>query len=176
MKRNLFTLPLAWLLLAGCMPDLSSERPPERIYWLEAATVADPPPVSLRLDVVPGLNSDRIWVLEPDQRLNFYAGAYWPDNLQPLLESLLARALNAEAQQPEVAVLVERFFAVSRGEGAAPSIELAATIQSDAGRCRIERTGQADTARLRDIVAGHQALLNALTLAVAEFGRTGRCP
>jgi hypothetical protein len=176
MHRILLSLPLVWILLTGCMPDLTSERPPERIYWLEPATIDDPPPVNLRLGVVPGLDSDRIWVLEADQRLNFYAGAHWPDNLQPLLESLVSRSLNADSRGRDIDVLIERFFAVSQGEAAVPRIELAATLASADDRCRFERSQSSGSGRLRDIVAGHQALLDSLTDAVADFARTGRCP
>ncbi len=176
MKRLLPALPLTWLLLAGCMPDLTSERPPERIYWLEAVTIEAPPSMRLRVGVVPGLDSDRIWVLEEDQRLNFYAGAHWPDTLQPLLESLISRSLNASLRNPELTVLIERFFAVSRGAGVPPRIELSASFRSADTLCRFERARSADSERLRDIVAGHQLLLNELVEAVAGFGRSGRCP
>lgn len=178
MSRMLRALSLVLMLalVAGCMPDLTSERPPERIYWLEAAIIDDPPPVRLAVDVVPGLDSDRIWLLEEDQRLNFYAGAHWPDSLQPLLQSLIARSLNASARGPDLQVLIERFFSVSRGEGLPPGIELTATFRSSAGLCRFQRARSAASGRLRDIVAGHQLLLNDLIEALAAFGRSGRCP
>ena len=173
MLRILLFLSLA--VLCGCMPDLTSERPPERIYWLEAVTIENPPPIGLSVSVVPGLDSDRIWVLEEDQRLNFYAGAHWPDSLQPLLQSLFSRSLNVSAGNPDLEILIERFFAVSRGEGLPPGIELTATLRSPDALCRFERTHPADSGRLRDIVAGHQLLLNELIEAVAAYGRTGRC-
>jgi hypothetical protein len=169
-------LSLSWLLLAGCMPDLKSERPPERIYWLESATVEDPPVLDLSVDVVPGLNSDRIWLLEPDQRLNFYAGVYWPDHLQPLLESLISRSLPASDDGLQMGILIERFFAVAEGEGNPPRIELVAELSSAASSCKVALSQRSASSRLRDIVAGHQTLVDELIVAIAAFGRSGRCP
>ena len=88
MERRLMRLPLFLLLAVGsasCIPDLKSDLPPDRIYWLEVPELQDPPAVDLQLSVVPGLDSDRIWLLQRDQRLNYYAGAYWADNLRPWL-------------------------------------------------------------------------------------------
>ena len=167
---------LIFVLLGGCMPDLKSDLPPDRIYWLEVPEVADSPAVNLELAVVPGLDSDRIWLLQLDQRLNFYAGAYWPDNLSPLLESLLRRALTSERSGLDVQVLIERFFAVERGEGLAPEVELRARFEADGVHCRFETVEAVADNRLRDVVAGHQQVLEALAAALAQFARTGRCP
>jgi hypothetical protein len=75
-----------------------------------------------------------------------------------------------------VDILIERFFAVEQGEGDPPDIVVSARLDSGDERCRFEAVRPAATARLRDIVAGHQKLLDELTAAVAEFGRSGRCP
>ena len=176
------TLPLSLpavllaVLLGGCMPDLKSDLPPDRVYWLEVPQIADPPGVDLRLSVVPGLDSDRIWLLQQDQRLNFYAGAYWPDNLRPLLESLLLRSLDARPDGAEMVVLVERFFAVEVGSGVLSDVEVRALLESAGTRCRFEHIGSLEGDRLRDVVAGHQSALEALADAVAGFARSGRCP
>lgn len=171
-------LPLSLLiaiLLGGCMPDLRSDLPPDRVYWLEVPEVADSPAVDLQLAVVPGLDSDRIWLLQQDQRLNYYAGAYWPDNLAPLLESLLRRALDSQRSGPDVAVLIERFFAQEVGAGLAPEVVVRALFEANGKRCRFEMVTALDDARLRDVVAGHQRVLEGLAAALAEFARTGRC-
>ena len=162
-------------LLGGCMPDLKSDLPPDRVYWLEVPELADPPAVGLKLAVVPGLDSDHIWLLQQDQRLNYYAGAYWPDNLRPLLDSLLSRALNTQPSGTEVAVLVERFFAVEAGGGAPPEVEVRALLEAGGTRCRFVRVEPLGGDRLRDVVAGHQSALEALAGAVAELARTGSC-
>jgi hypothetical protein len=176
MNRSLFLALWSCLLLPGCMPDLKSERPPERIYWLEPVAIADPPAVSPRVQVVPGLDSDRVWLLESDQRLNFYAGVRWPDSLPRLLASLISRSLDSQVREPKVDILIERFFAVEQGGGDPPDIVLSARLDTGDERCRFEAVRPAATARLRDIVAGHQTLLDELTAAIAEFGRSGHCP
>ncbi len=170
------TFLLLALPLAGCMPDLKSDLPPDRVYWLEVPEVTDPPAVDLIVAVVPGLDSDRIWLLEQDQRLNYYAGAYWPDNLRPLLASLLERALDPQRSAGEVRVLIERFFAVDVGDGVPPEVTVRALLESESGRCRFERVETLADARLRSVVAGHQQALDRLAAALAEFARTGRCP
>jgi hypothetical protein len=181
MIRRRFHLPefLAALLttaaLAGCMPSLESSEPPARSYWLDAADAAGPVRVTVHLSVVPGLDTERIQVLEPDQRLNYYAGAYWVENLEPLLESVLDRSLNGPGDQQHAVSLevsVERFFAVSLGEGGAPDVVLTADYRGVVGigvHCAFDERVRAGSARLRDIVAAHQALVDDLAGALAGF-------
>jgi ABC-type uncharacterized transport system auxiliary subunit len=185
---------LRWLMLtlalasaAGCMPSLESGEPPERVYWLEPVDVTSSVSVQVDVSVVPGLEGDRIWILQPDQRLNYYAGAFWADSVAPLLSSVLDRSLNgagAVAQGVAVEVLIERFFAVEAPGGAPPEIELAARIRGTASEpvvCLIRETRRAGSSRLRDIVAAHQALTEELARAVARFaasqaeGRAASC-
>ena len=156
--------------------ELKSDTPPDRTYWLETTDIADSPALHLRVSVVPGLDSDHIWLLETDQRLNFYAGAFWPDNLQPLLESLMRRSLRAHRGGQEIEVLIERFFAVETGTDLPPDVTLRALVSDPERSCRFESARTASTGRLRDIVAAHQALLDGFTSAVAELARTGQCP
>jgi uncharacterized lipoprotein YmbA len=174
MTRFVILTALA-VTLAGCMPDLRSEHPPQRTYWLEPATVADAPSVSVRVSLVPGLDTDRIQVLEPDMRLNHYAGAFWADNLEPLLSSLLDRSLDREGGQP-VEVVVERFFAVAGAAGAPPTVEVRALIDTDSRQCTFEWRTTAASDRLRDIVAAHQEGVDRLTAAVADAVGAGPCP
>ena len=174
------TLPLLLLssaaFLCGCMPELKSDLPPDRVYWLEPPDLLDPPALDLRLSVVPGLDSDRLWILQRDKRLNYYAGAYWPDNLRPLLESLLIRALDSQSTAAGVHVLVERFFALEVGGGVPPDVVVRALFESEGVSCRFEHAESLSDDRLRDVVAGHQRALDALATAVATLVRTGRCP
>ena len=176
MTKHTLTALLLTVLLAGCMPDLKSDLPPDRIYWLEVPEVGDTPAVDLWLDVVPGLDSDRVWLLQRDQRLNYYAGAYWPDNLRPLLSSLLSRSLAANSAGTDLSVLVERFFAVEVAEQVPPEVVVRAVFESAEQRCRFEWVQSAGGERLREVVAGHQRALDALAAALAEFVQTGRCP
>jgi uncharacterized lipoprotein YmbA len=173
--RSVSLFSLVTALLGGCIPDLKSDLPPDRVYWLEVPEITDAPAVELSLSVVPGLDSDRIWLLQQDQRLNYYAGAYWPDNLRPLLESLLIRSMGEQNSDSQMHVLVERFFALELGDGVPPEIEVRALLHSEGVRCRFERRDSAGGDRLRDVVAGHQRVLDELAAALAEFARTGHC-
>ena len=181
MKRVVIGALIFFTLLGGCMPDLKSDLPPDRIYWLEVPETSgsadgDIPAVDLSLTVVPGLDSDRIWLLQQDQRLNYYAGAYWADNLGPLLDSLLRRALNAQRSGVDVYLLIERFFAREVADGLPPEVELRARFGADGVHCRFDALEGLNEDRLRDVVAGHQRVLDQLAAALAQFVRTGRCP
>lgn len=164
-----------WLILAmalqwGCMPSFQSEEPPTRLYWLQS-TSSEPSLdayAEVRVDVVPGLDSDHIWILQRDQRLNYYAGAHWPHTLSVLLQSIMERALghpHPDAANLRFAILVERFFAVDSAADSAPVVELLARItrlDEVAPVCTFDAREAAATPRLRDIVAAHQALLDQL--------------
>ncbi len=177
-KRTLVRVAALLLiaLLGGCVPDFRSTHPPPRVYWLSPVSISDPPPVTVTLAVVPGLDTDRIWVLEPDQRLNYYAGAFWPDRLQVVLQSVLDRSLDSRSGAPHVDVLLERFFAVGDPASGAPVVEIAARIETPELHCRFESSSQAGSDRLRDIVAAHQTLLDELVRAVGVASRGDACP
>jgi len=157
----------------GCVPSLDSGEPPERVYWLETIALDEAAVVgiSVRVSVVPGLNSDRIRILEQDQRLNYYAGAFWSDSLEPLLESVMNRSLNTTGVASEEVgfrVTIERFFAVQSGDDKVSHITLRARIEPVklAMLCLFEERTVPATERLRDVVAAHQRLLDALTVEV----------
>lgn len=159
-------------LAAGCMPSLNSTEPPERVYWLETTALEDPARVRVELSVVPGLDSDRIWILEVDQRLNYFAGAFWADSLRPLLESLVSRSLGEPASgAPVVAVTVERFFAVESAAGGAPRVELRARISTASRGHTFQTSTMPDSERLRDIVRAHQQLLDELVREIDRLAK-----
>lgn len=172
---DLLALMLICTLFSGCMPELKSEMPPDRVYWLEPTVLLNPPALQLQVEVAPGLSTDHILLLERDQRLNVFAGAYWPDNLQPLLESLLQRSLTAGAGGERMHVLVERFFALEAAPDNPPEVEIRALLATGEGNCRFAQSRMAASNRLRDIVAAHQRLLDELAEGIARFGRSGIC-
>jgi ABC-type uncharacterized transport system auxiliary subunit len=157
--------------VSGCVPSLTSDEPPTRIYWLEPAPVSSPTAttVALRIEVVPGLEADHIWILQRDQRLNYYAGAHWPDTLRPLLQSVMQRSIGHFGSSPAdltFDILIERFFAVETPAEANPRIELRARISRPdiaSPTCAFQASRNSSTGRLRDIVAAHQAVLDQLT-------------
>src|SRR5258708_39677878 len=101
-KRRLFLAGLSSLTLAGCGVDkllgppeagaLYPVRPAfpqssgEKVGW--ALSV-------LRPDVAPGLDSDRITLMQADRSMDFYAKANYPDRLPPIVQRALMDGFEA---------------------------------------------------------------------------------
>jgi cholesterol transport system auxiliary component len=95
----------ALLTGSGCSILFHGAPPPEQTYFLrvaEPSTAApDPPPqvhASLRVmhpAANPGLDTPRIVLLEPQQRMGFYAGSHWPASLPDLVEALAVETLRS---------------------------------------------------------------------------------
>ncbi len=88
--------------IAACSGMFTSNQPAERVYWLEPfivqqAVVSDSsqPSLAVSVSAAPGLDTDRLLILEPGARLNHYAAARWPDNIPEVLESLLRTTLES---------------------------------------------------------------------------------
>jgi len=97
-------LALAALVLGGCSSGLHSNAPPEQAYVLRAPAPAAPPATPaapaargslqvLRPLAAPGLESDRIAVLQADHRLSYYRASRWAVALPDMLESLALQHL-----------------------------------------------------------------------------------
>lgn len=107
-KRTIGAAVLAIVIaggVGGCAGLLDSDEPAERVYWLEPYLIAAPDVLrdaqsSLSLSVVaaPGLDTDRLLILEPDARLNHYAAARWPDNIPDVIQSHLQATLESTGQ------------------------------------------------------------------------------
>ncbi len=102
LNRRMFRKSAAVLLLSlgmtGCSGLLDSKEPAASQWWLEPTPLGGAgalpfDAVALDMDVVPGLDTDRILNLDGQARLNHYAGAHWPEHLPEVLESLLIRSL-----------------------------------------------------------------------------------
>jgi cholesterol transport system auxiliary component len=89
------------LLIAGCVGSaFDSELPATHVYVLTplaaSSEVGTPIPASLtvaRPTARPGLDTDRIAVLQPDRRLDYYAGARWGAEAQSVVQDLLVQSL-----------------------------------------------------------------------------------
>ena len=88
--------------LAGCGGGLHSDAPAVQAYVLRAAPPAVAPAAdalaSLRLMrpyASPGLDTDRIMLLESDRRLSYYAASRWAAALPDVVESLAVDTLRA---------------------------------------------------------------------------------
>ncbi len=96
---------LAWyagisVLLTGCTGALfESAAPAPQVYVLAPAAQSDSgerlqADVAIgNLQAAPGLDSDRIAVLYPDRRLDYYAAAHWGANAPQVMHSLLLGSL-----------------------------------------------------------------------------------
>lgn len=103
--RSLTAILSAALVLAACGGLTTSDKPEINVWWLQpvagaprAETDARPAPMFLDLDVVPGLDSDKVLALASDAQLKPYAGARWADELPALAESLFTRSLQASGR------------------------------------------------------------------------------
>ena len=109
---------IAAVCLAACTGSLfQSKVKPPTVYWLSAGAespahgvpAADPPatgtpaaaiPVDLAVlkpRLRPGLESDRIAVLYPDRRLDYFADARWSGPLGEVLEDLAVQEFRSHA-------------------------------------------------------------------------------
>ena len=152
---------LLGLGMAGCASYLHSDAPPVQVYTLRAdavpsggtADAASARAASLRVAhplAGPGLGTSEIVLLQPDHRMDFYAGSAWAADTPALVESLAAKTLrdsgdwssieNADSPFPSdylLQIAVRRFDAdYSAGTGAPPTVHvtLDCTLGSEAGR------------------------------------------
>lgn len=184
--------------LAGCGGLLTSDQPAEHVYWLEATTLAlgEPPPgrkpdllVSVRAR--PGLDTDRVLVKEPGARLNYYAGARWPDHLPEVLTATVRLAFESSGRFSRVGsgsrsgaaewlldLELREYFAVLAGNGTPPTVRVKLAGYADCGTgggsVDATATARASEDRLAAIVASFQ---DATDDAVVALGRQllGHC-
>lgn len=95
--------------VAACSGLLDSDQPPERVYWLQPLIVQETesidsarPSLAVTVTAAPGLDTDRLLILEPGARLNNYAAARWPDNNPEVLASLLKITLESTGRYSRV--------------------------------------------------------------------------
>lgn len=180
------------LLAAGCS-GLKSDAPAEQVYILRpgAAGVAATQPLSATLQVrrpaaQPGLDTNRIALTRPGNRLDYYAGSRWAGPLTDVVGALLAQSLRASGSFANVdndrggfgpdfvlAVTIRHFEAQYSSDDSAPRarVALEATLGSRRERETLANldadvTVQADANRLGSVVA---ALEQAAQQATAEL-------
>ena len=116
-RQGVFVAVFAAACLAACSSLFQSKVKPPTIYWLSAGSEApalgtpaaespaagDPPPaIPVDLTVLkprlrPGLESDRIAVLYPDRRLDYFADARWSGPLGEVIEDLAVQEFRSHA-------------------------------------------------------------------------------
>ena len=200
MKKYLY-LSL-WMFVAvtlyGCGGMLTSDEPPEHVYWLEAATLqfGDVPPESLPelivvLNTIPGLDTDRILVKGPGARMNHYAGARWPDHLPEVMTATVRLSLESSGRFSRVSsrsqvkgdewlleLELREFFAVAITADSPPQIhvQLAGHLNCGFGDTAISATTTvpAQENKLSKIVAAFQSATNDALISLGEQLET-RC-
>ena len=173
--------------ITACAGLLDSNEPPEKTYWLEPlivsqATVPDRPRPSLTLTVsaAPGLDTDRLLILGPGARLNFYAAARWPDHFPEVLASLLQTTLESTERYSRVMASpssratdwtleleVRELFTVTKAPEFGPVVRIVLRgyvncAESDAA-IAIQTDVGVDDSRLSNIVAGYQQALREIS-------------
>jgi cholesterol transport system auxiliary component len=189
-------LCVAWAAtLGGCGGMLTSDQPPEHVYWLEAATLRLGEPVTESLpDLVvvvrtlPGLVTDRILVMGPGAQLNYYAGARWPDNLPDVVSATLRLSLESSGRFNHVIsgshtrrsewsldLELREFFAVVATPGEPPQVhvKLVGHINCGSGDFAVSAssTALAREDKLSKIVAAFQSATdNAMVSLGGQIG------
>jgi cholesterol transport system auxiliary component len=98
----------AALLLAGCGGLKSSAAPEQRYVLRPALARAEGPRVDATLQLLrpvaqPGLDTARIALVQPGNRLDYYAGGSWAGPLADVAESLFAQTLRSSGRFAQVA-------------------------------------------------------------------------
>lgn len=181
---------LAFVLLgaAGCSGGLRATGPANQVYVLHATVAQEPEAIAtgatlrlLRPLPFPGLDSDRIVLLQPGNRLDFYAASRWAAPLPELVEALAAQTLRSSGAWDSVhdsrsafpaeyvlQITIHRFEADYSAQADSPVVRVSlecvlgrrsdrtiiATFQVDAS----ERAGEN---RLRSVVAAFERAANA---------------
>lgn len=193
MKACVFLLQLMVLalVLGGCGGVLTSDQPPEHVYWLEAVDLqlgeppaGDLPDLVVAVRAIPGLDTDRILVRGPGARLNHYAGARWPDHLPEIVTVAVRLALESSGRFNRVRsgsrlnrgewtldLELREFFAVVTTVGAPPDVQvkLVGHVSCGSGNTAVSAatTAAAQADRLAEIVAAFQ---NAVDKALIGLG------
>ena len=177
---------------------LTSDQPPEHIYWLEAATLRlGEPPTGLLPDLVvkvraiPGLDTDRILVKGPGARLNYYAEARWPDHLPEIVTTTVRLSLESSGRFNRVSsgsqirrvewsleLELREFFAVVTTKGAPPQVhvKLVGHVNCGLGNAIVSAaiTEPAQENRLSVIVAAFQRATDNAVISLGQQLET-RC-
>lgn len=176
MRSSVFLLSL--LAVSGCGSMLTSNEPPETVFWLESLESPTDPPgvgdlsIGVHVAAAPGLDTDRLLIRDTGATLNHYEGARWADYAPEVLESLIRSALEDSGRFSKVSseiagsadwsleLELRAFFAVLKGDSALPTIHLGlrgyVNCQSTESPLRIASKAPVLENNLSTIVAGFQ--------------------
>lgn len=172
----------AWV--AGCAGLLDSEEPAERVYWLDpyvlsapGVAAGDKTSLSIGVSAAPGLDTDRLLILEPDSRLNHYASARWPDNIPDVIQSHFQATLESSGRFSRVSagptsraadkrlqLEVREIYTVVNLPGEVPVVRVVlggyVTCSETDALITLAADANVDSNQLSYIVAAYQAALN----------------
>lgn len=184
----------AVLTLSGCSSLLHSDAAALQLYVLQLPATASVPRTttgpSLRIARPlpgPGLNTDRIALLRPENRLDYYAGSRWSAPLADVLSDLQLAAFRADSAWSAVAddrssfntdyllqTSIERFAAEYPSESAPPRIRIDLHCllirRSDGtllGRFEVSASETAQQNRMSSVMAAFSAAANRAVSSVA---------
>jgi ABC-type uncharacterized transport system auxiliary subunit len=178
------------IALTACFGGLERNTPQPAVYRLTAPATPGGTPIAadllvLRPTLAPGLATNRIANAWPGNRLDYYAGALWGDNLGPLVQATLVEAIRSAGRVRVVEADPGRFrathvlgIAVSRLEadysaGSMPvaRVTMTATVARHGDRkALMTTTAAAETvARANTITGVIAALDDAFGKAASEI-------
>lgn len=185
-------LIVSMAILCGCGGMLTSDQPPEHEYWLEAVTLQldgapteSSPDLVVSVSAIPGLDTDRILVKGPGARLNYYAGARWPEHLPEVLSATVRVAFESSGRFNRVSsgsrtgraewsldLELRQFFAVVTAAGRPPrvQVELAGHLACDSAETAVRAAATAPAAedRLAAIVAAFQTATDEALVSLGD--------
>jgi ABC-type uncharacterized transport system auxiliary subunit len=190
---------MVWMaFLGGCGGMLTSDQPPEHVYWLEAVTLrlgepptGDLPDLVVAVRAIPGLDTDRILVKGPGARLNYYAGARWPDYLPEVVTVTVRLSLESSGRFNRVSsgsrirrvewsldLELREFFAVVTAAGTLPQVhvKLVGHVNCGLGNTSVSAAiaVPAREHRLSEIIAAFQSATDNALISLGEQLET-RC-
>jgi ABC-type uncharacterized transport system auxiliary subunit len=167
--------------LSGCGVVFTSDQPPEHEYWLEAVNLqlgeppaGDLPDLVVAVRAIPGLDTDRILMKGPGAKLNYYAGARWPDHLPEIVTVLVRLSLESSGRFNRVRsssqmsrdewsldLELREFFAVvtTAGTPLQVHVKLVGHVNCGSGNAAVSAatTAPAQEDRLSEIIAAFQS-------------------
>jgi len=195
MKKSLWMFLAA--TLCGCGGMLTSDEPPGHVYWLEPvnlrvgeAPTEGLPKLLVVVQTIPGLDTDRILVKGPGARMNYYAGARWPDHLPEILTATVRLSLESSGRFSRVSsrsqikgdewlleLELREFFAVASTADRPPQVhvQLVGHVNCGFGDTAISATAAvpAQENKLSKIVAAFQSATNSALNSLAKQLETG---
>jgi ABC-type uncharacterized transport system auxiliary subunit len=177
MRWLVFCITLSALTACGSLVE--TQRPADEVYWLEPlagelAAASGAVPIQLQVSAVPGLDTDRVLLLNEDARLSQLGLARWPDYLPELLNSVLRRSLQGAGMRVlddsvgrdeddcMLRIEVQSFFARSRqGNAHSAEVQFAATLTCGADEWALALVSTQPTGSdASNVVAALQHALN----------------